>query len=291
MEHGTVTTPQATLAYRRRTSSGAPTLLLLHGITDGGAVWTRVADALADRFDIVMPDARGHGASARLAADPTVEALVEDAAAIVEALDLGPVLVWGHSMGAETAARLAAARPDLVRGLILEDPPFAAEPADDASGATTDDPHLRAFIELLSSVREMSDQERLAMARRENPGWHEDELAPWAQTKAQLDHRALALLDGGLGRAWRAALEGIECTTLLVTGDPERGAIVTPEVASEAATVLRHGQVRHIAGAGHSIHRDRFADALAAAAGLLDRIVPPTGGTGGAARHADTMKI
>ena len=44
------------------TRSG-PSLVLLHGITDSGQCWPRVVNALASEYDMILPDARGHGLS------------------------------------------------------------------------------------------------------------------------------------------------------------------------------------------------------------------------------------
>jgi pimeloyl-ACP methyl ester carboxylesterase len=54
------------LAYHR-TGGGGPALVLSHGLTDNGLCWSRLAEALAPAFDVIMLDARGHGDSARTA--------------------------------------------------------------------------------------------------------------------------------------------------------------------------------------------------------------------------------
>ena len=46
-----------------RTGGAKPPLILLHGLMGSGACWTSVARALEGEFDVVMPDARGHGQS------------------------------------------------------------------------------------------------------------------------------------------------------------------------------------------------------------------------------------
>ncbi|MDN4491781.1 alpha/beta hydrolase [Demequina sp. SYSU T00068] len=265
-----VTHDDARLRVVLSPAAGRPTLVLLHGITDGAATWGRVAERLAGCYSLVMPDARGHGGSSRITGSIDIETLVDDAAAVLDHLATGRVLVWGHSMGAETAARLAGARPDLVRAAVLEDPPFHDAPPAEAAGGD-DDPHLAAFVELLHSVGDMTPEQRMAMARASNPGWHDDELAPWADTKADFDTSALTLLDGGLGRDWRAAVAAIACPTLLVTGDA--GAIVTPEVAAEAAALAPAARVVRIDGAGHSVHRDRFDATVAAVTAFLRDVV------------------
>ena len=54
--------------------------------------------------------------------------LAEDAAALIRALDLDRPILLGHSLGAGTAATVAATHPDLVRDLLLEDPVWEERP-------------------------------------------------------------------------------------------------------------------------------------------------------------------
>ncbi len=46
-----------------RTGGQKPPVVLLHGLMTNGACWAPVAQALAENYDVVMPDARGHGNS------------------------------------------------------------------------------------------------------------------------------------------------------------------------------------------------------------------------------------
>jgi len=46
-----------------RTGRAKPSVVMLHGLTGNGACWTPVTRALEGEFDVVMPDARGHGGS------------------------------------------------------------------------------------------------------------------------------------------------------------------------------------------------------------------------------------
>ncbi|MBV9356972.1 MAG: alpha/beta fold hydrolase, partial [Chloroflexi bacterium] len=46
-----------------RTGGDKPVLVLAHGASDSGLCWTRLAQALEGEYDVVMPDARGHGHS------------------------------------------------------------------------------------------------------------------------------------------------------------------------------------------------------------------------------------
>src|SRR3546814_18746705 len=46
-----------------RTGGAKPPLVLLHGLTGNGACWTPLARAFEHEYDVLMPDARGHGNS------------------------------------------------------------------------------------------------------------------------------------------------------------------------------------------------------------------------------------
>jgi N-formylmaleamate deformylase len=83
-------------------------VVLAHGFSEDGLVWTALAEVLEVTYDVIMPDARDHGQS-----DPaetglgTVE-LASDLRGIISALGLIRPAVLGHSMGGMTALRAAA---------------------------------------------------------------------------------------------------------------------------------------------------------------------------------------
>lgn len=78
------------------------------------------AEALSDRYRVVRYDHRGQGESARdIRAKLDMDTLSEDAAALIEALDLGRVTFVGNSMGGFVGLRLAARRPDLIASAVL----------------------------------------------------------------------------------------------------------------------------------------------------------------------------
>ncbi len=252
--------------YHRSGAPDKPALLLLHGITDSGRVWARVAGALANEYDIVMTDARGHGQSADLSSGFSLSLLAADAAGVIEGLDLRKPYVWGHSLGAVTAAVLAANYPAQVRAAVLEDPPLMPLQARQQFAAQAE---TAAPPPLFPDFRAMSDEERLATARTMNPHWHPDELPPWAESKAQFDPAVYRYFYTVPDFPWEEVLAHIECPALLLTGDPAAGAVVTPEVAREALGLLQHGQLVQIAGSGHNIHRDAYEPALQAVRAFL----------------------
>ena len=104
-----------------------------------------------------------------------------------------------------------------------------------------------------------------------NPNWAEEEIIPWADSKAEVQTDVLERGGAPSSYPWREIIAGIACLILLITGDPESGAIVTPEAAQEAARLWKNGEVVHIPGAGHNIHRDRYDETMTAAQAFLNR--------------------
>ena len=101
----------------------------------------------------------------------------------------------------------------------------------------------------------------IAGQRAEQPGWSDAELEPWADAKQRFSPNVLSVFDqdNGSNVDWPAVLRRITCPALLITADPERGAIVTEESAAALKALVPHLQIAHVPGAGHNIRRDQFA--------------------------------
>jgi haloacetate dehalogenase len=105
-----VDTGHVTLAIRRG-GQGAP-LVLLHGFPQTHLAWAKVAPALAEHFDVILPDLRGYGESDAPPddAEHTVyskRTMAADIAGLLDALGLPRAHVVGHDRGARVAYRLA----------------------------------------------------------------------------------------------------------------------------------------------------------------------------------------
>lgn len=111
-------------AYAEGPDNGDP-LVLIHG---QGSQWrdhAKVLPELAESHHVFAVDVHGHGGSARLPTGEYRNARVgELLAGFLEAAVGEPALLSGHSSGGLLAAWIAANRPELVTGLLLEDPPF-----------------------------------------------------------------------------------------------------------------------------------------------------------------------
>ncbi|MGB3712855.1 MAG: alpha/beta hydrolase [Candidatus Promineifilaceae bacterium] len=106
--------------------SGTP-LLLIHG---GGNRWQEflpIIPGLAMRWHIYALDLRGHGKSGWVAGQYRPEHYAADVLALIEALALDRVILFGHSLGGWIALEAAARLGKKVHALILGDPPLNIE--------------------------------------------------------------------------------------------------------------------------------------------------------------------
>ena len=77
---------------------------------------------------LVTLECRGHGESEAGPLDElTIATFSDDLTSLIESRAKGPVILGGISLGAAIALRVAAKRPDLVRGLVLARPAWLLE--------------------------------------------------------------------------------------------------------------------------------------------------------------------
>lgn len=98
--------------------SGKP-LLLLHGALTDASEFGANTPALAETFQVVTPERRGHGHTADIDGPISYDIMARDTVALIEKLSLGPAHLVGHSDGANVALLVTLARPDLVDRLVL----------------------------------------------------------------------------------------------------------------------------------------------------------------------------
>jgi pimeloyl-ACP methyl ester carboxylesterase len=253
-----------------RTGGDKRPLVLSHGATDSGLCWTRLARVLEADYDLIMPDARGHGLSEAPDSGYSAADHAADLAGLIRGLGLDRPAVGGHSMGAGTTLTLAAEYPDLVSCAILEDPGIRL----DDQPASGPDPRER--IRKNVEVAQTEGREALiARGRAINPDWAEDEFGPWSDAKARVSRQFLDQLGGSRPMLdWRALLPRVQCPVLLVTSDPERGGIVTPEGAAEARRLNPRLEVVRLSGAGHNIRREQFEAFVGAVRAFLGAHYP-----------------
>lgn len=106
--------------YREWGERDAPPVLVLHGLMGHNREWDTLTTLLAKHYRVLALDQRGHGASDWTAAY-TAAAMASDVVELVQRLDLAPLHLVGHSMGALAALVAAGEHPDLVQRLVVMD--------------------------------------------------------------------------------------------------------------------------------------------------------------------------
>ena len=103
------------MAAWRWPNPGAPLLVFAHANGFNGGVYRQVLTPLADRFEIIAPDLRGHGRTtlpAHPASHHSWNVYARDLLAFYAQLDRTPALLAGHSMGASSTLLAAAQMTD-----------------------------------------------------------------------------------------------------------------------------------------------------------------------------------
>jgi 3-oxoadipate enol-lactonase len=99
----------------------APVVMLSHSLGSNLHMWDPQLAALEGRFRVLRYDTRGHGASDAPEGAYTLEELVADAAALLDALAIPRVHFVGLSMGGMIAQGFALSRPERLDRLALCD--------------------------------------------------------------------------------------------------------------------------------------------------------------------------
>ncbi len=235
-----------------RTGGSKPPLLLLHGLTANGTCWTPFAHILEGDYDVIMPDARGHGKSSVSDHGYRYEDLANDVVGLIAALRLAPPILIGHSMGGMTAAVVASHNPKLLRCLILADPTFLSPQVQrQVRDSDVADQHRRYL--------NMSFDDVVAEARIRHPDRSLEITELIARARLQTSMAAFDVLTPP-NPDYVQVVSSIEVPSLLVIGGS--AGVLSPEVAADLQRVNSLLQVQQIPEAGHGLHYDqpeRFA--------------------------------
>ena len=245
-----------------RTGGDKPQVVINHGAGDDGLCWTRVALELEKDYDVILPDARGHGKSGSGKKDYSTRQRVADLAGIIQALKLDRPVVGGHSMGADASIHLAANYPDLTRGIFLEDPPIflPGEILGNGQQPLKMEDAGKMMARFMRIFKLMPRFIGVRMARKASPTYPDNEIFPWVDSKKQtsLDFlNSLASMDMMASNPFEA-FQKIGVPILLFIGDKEKMSIVSQETARKIASENPRVRVVHLAGASHDIRRTRF---------------------------------
>lgn len=272
---GRVESGEYSLRYFRsggHEGNGMAPLVLVHGFTDSALYFTRVGEALAQEWDVIAYDARGHGESDRSLGKFTDDTRADDLVAVIRGLGLNRPALLGHSMGGATIAHAVARNPGLSRAAVLEDPAWW-EPSDREieAGREANVQRNAAWRQWVEAIQAVPLGEALAQRAADESTWSPIDIATSTDARRSIE---LGLFDWfpaerGL---WRSAVRALDCPTLLMTGgNVARGRIITPELAAEAQVLNPLVEVADIADAGHHLKYDCFDEFIGIVGEFLSR--------------------
>jgi N-formylmaleamate deformylase len=230
-----------------RTGGNKPPVVLLHGLMLNGACWTPLARALEKDYDVIMPDARGHGNSGTPEYGYRYHDLAADVVSLIDALGLVTPVLLGHSMGGMTAAVVASRNPKRLRGLVLADPTFLTPQRQrEVQESDVADQHRR----ILNRPR----QDLLAEMQGRHSRRSLEIIELFAQARFQTSICAFEVLTPP-NPDYTQLINTLDVPSLLVVGDVE--SIVTLEMAAALTDLNQRLEVVQIEEAGHGVPYDQ----------------------------------
>jgi pimeloyl-ACP methyl ester carboxylesterase len=211
-----------------------PDVLLIGGLGDTVESWLLQLDGLSDRYRLTAFDNRGTGRTAMPEGAVTVEAMADDAAGVLRALDISSAHVAGFSGGSIISQELALRHPDLVRSLVLQ------------STWAVPDSYLRSWGLFVRSFIETAPSERAFLegfflwiytARAHNDGLVDQIIEQVvAFPHKQSTHDLQRFLDAFLSHDTSDRLPQIAVPTLVLAGG--RDMTSRPELCRKVAELI-----------------------------------------------------
>jgi 3-oxoadipate enol-lactonase len=238
--------------YRIDGPERAPWLILSNSLATSLAMWDEQAAALADSFRVLRYDQRGHGGSDAPAGRYPFDTLLDDALALMDALEINKAHFAGLSMGGATALGLAERHPDRFERIVVADSPCQSTPQSSQQW-----------------------EERIAVAQKEGiEALVEPTIARWFPTETVASNaphlnkiRAMIRatpVNGFVGCAaalaahdYASAVASVKCPTLFMVGEKD-GA--TPAAMTKLHEKLPGSRFVALPGAGHISNMDRPAE-------------------------------
>ncbi len=233
-------------------------VVLTHGSWTDGTGWDRAAARLAERYEVVVWDRRGHSRSQAGDGPGSRAEDAADLAGLIEHVSDEPVHVAGNSYGAIVTLTLLTARPELVATATVHEPPLWGLLEGTREQALVDE--LAAADAALAVVRDLIDSgdhrdaaehfvEHVALG----PGTWNDLPEPF---RAVLEANAPTFLDELDDQTAlsidTAALARTAVPLLLTHGTESPGLFAA--VIAELGKLVPTARVEVLEGAGHLPH-------------------------------------
>lgn len=237
-----LTRPWGAMHYRIDGSETGPTVIFANSLGTDLRLWDAVLPLLPAGLRLIRYDKRGHGLSdvAAGVAGVSAESLAADAIALIEAAARGPVIFVGLSIGGVIAQAVAAARPDLLRAVVLSNTAARLGSAESWQ-ARIDAIEANGIGSIADAVMERW----FAPAFRATPA-----LALWRNMLVRTPADGYVAACRALATADLTAQTAALRLPALVIGGTEDGA-TPPDLVQATAALIPGAACRLIEGAGH----------------------------------------
>jgi len=252
----------------------AAPLLLIHGGVSDLRTWSDMQERLSGKFRTLAYSRRYARPNQAIApdADDPMDPHVEDAVQLLQALEAAPAHIVGHSWGGFIALLLAIRHPDLVRRLILIEPPVLTlltpvpPPTLHLLRLALRFPRMALAIAHLGAtgfapaeraIRRGNDPAAIAAFGRGVLGRrYFDTLSPerLQQVRDNFAPDRAQILGSGFPQLTKAEVQSVTAPVLLLGGADSPA--VFKHLNNYLAGLLPRAQHRRISGASHIVHED-----------------------------------
>jgi len=260
--------PPIPLHYVEHGVGGAGPVVLLHGFPLNGAMWDDVIPALADRYHLIVPDLRGHGATEAPDGPYQTVDYAADVLALLDRLGVDRAAVVGLSMGGYIAIQLMTRTSERLRAVVLADTMGRGD-GEERKAARADQAEVIRSDGLAPFAEMVLPRMFAASVFERRPALVER----FRQTiVSQRPHAVVAALQGLAARPdMLDALAKVDLPTLVLVGAED--AATTPDDSRELASVIRGSELVVLQGVGHMSCWEDPAAFNAAVRSFLDRTV------------------
>lgn len=223
-----------------------PTVLMIQGLGTDQRAWEPVTAAMGGSIRCLTFDNRGVGTAGHAHGDLTFDALAEDVAELIEAIDEGPLHIAGVSMGGGVAMRVAARHSDLVRTVSLH------------STTARPDARLLSVLDFREAVVESGQAGTLLRPLVGLFAWGPDHLntaMPTGVTEVgSIDIEQYKAHLNAARNQWMTdeELANVTMPTLITVG--EEDILTTPGMSKELSRAIPGSKLVVVGGGGHGYY-------------------------------------
>jgi 3-oxoadipate enol-lactonase len=259
--------PAISLRYVEHGAGGLGPVVLLHGFPLTGSMWDELVPVLADRYHLIVPDLRGHGASDSPPGPYLMSDHANDVLALMDTLGIEKAALVGLSMGGYVTMQVLAQAPHRVSAAVLAD---TRAPGDDTEA------RRQSRVAQIEAIRTqgLDAFADMTLPRMFSTAGFRDRPDLVARFRTiilgQQPESVIAAAQGIAAReSMLDTMRSVSCPTLILVGSED--AATTPADAQQLASAIPSTSLVILDGAGHMSNweaPDAFNGAIQA---FLDR--------------------